>query len=96
MSKVTDFREKNADILKNARVYILSIHEVNEYRDTVDEDIPSIEFLEGLTEKQVQAIVANSDDEKSDVYTLEQFIAEFNWAVDEPISSDTYYLRFFA
>lgn len=81
-----------------ARVYLLNIEDVNAYlerKEGRDTQTQSVEFVRTLTKQECQDIINHSRDRMSDAYSVEEFANEFNYAVENTISSEIYYIRVF-
>lgn len=77
------------------KIYLINIEDVNDYIDAHDLLTATIEFAEGMTEEQCIEITQNSRDNFADVYTPQEFEAEFNNDIDSIIKSDRYFIRIF-
>ena len=78
------------------KVYVLNVDDVNDY---ITENNPNCEEivgeLESFDEETCKKIVENSMDYNSEVLTLEEFVAAFNYDVNAVYNSDKYFIRIF-
>lgn len=82
-------------------VYILPIVDAQRYiRNKYPKDEEKINEAtqyvdEGMTEQECIEIIHESESHLADSYTIKEFQAEFNFAIDTPITSDKYYIKIF-
>ena len=77
-------------------IYLINIDDVYHYIDEnklSDDDI--MQIIMGMDEETCKEIVEKSHDQYSDVFTLEEFEAEFNYDIDHVFNSDQYFIRLF-
>ena len=78
------------------KIYLINIDDVNDYIDDnglSDDEI--MQVIMGMDEETCKKLVENSRDQYSDVYTLVEFEAEFNYDIDRVFNSDRYFIRMF-
>ncbi len=87
---------------KETKVYVLPVDETRAYimsKFSNDEEKCNDFALyvdEEMTEQECKDIIDSSYDEVADVYTLREFQAEFNFALEDgEITSNDYFIKFF-
>lgn len=79
-------------------VYVIAIEDVNDYIDKINPNlifVSTIEEFEKFNEETCKEIVANSQYPKSGIYSIDEFVAEFNNDIDSIFNSDTFFIRIF-
>lgn len=78
------------------RIYLINIDDVNDYIDEngfSDDDM--MQIIMGMKEDTCKEIIEKSNDQYSDVFTLEEFESDFNYDIDHVFNSDRYFIRMF-